>query len=87
VKKRGIKVAGVIFIAEGPGRYFSKCGRYGIFHMFAGTAEHQWELYEIDKNRAPADMIDYATTLGEIARHAREGSFAERSNFKLEGAT
>lgn len=85
VKKRAILVGGVTFTAKGPGRYFSKCGRYGIFHMFADKADHQWELHEVGKDGSIGDLIDYALTMGEIVHHAKQGQFSERSNFKLDG--
>ena len=76
MKRRSIKVAGVLFTADGPGRYYSKCGRWGIFHMMAGTKESQWELHPVTKDGLPeAALIDYAITMGEIKLHAERGYF------------
>ena len=76
MKRRSVKIAGVLFTAEGPGRYHSKCGRWGVFHMLAGRVDAQWELHRMTKDKLPgADVIDYAITLGEIRFHAERGDF------------
>lgn len=38
-------IAGVRFVSDRPGWWFSDCGRYAIFRMLTGTSFEQWELY------------------------------------------
>jgi hypothetical protein len=87
MKRRSIKVAGMLFTAEGPGRYLSKCGRYGIFHMLAGRLDQQWELHEVGKDGSINDLITYALTMGDVVTQVEKNDCSERANFKFEEAT
>ena len=55
MKKRSVRgriryIAGVRFVSDRPGWWFSDCGRYAIFRMLSGTSYEQWELYRRGKN-------------------------------------
>lgn len=75
MKRRGILVAGVRFLSRGAGRYYSACGRWGIFHMNVGRVDHQWELYELSAEKLPANMLDAGLALTDIVIHGTKGDF------------
>ena len=61
------------FTCNHPGEWISSCGKYGVYHMMAGTSQAQWEVYKADEGQEDpldGDMIAYHFTMTEAVVEA-----------------
>lgn len=75
--RRGVRIiAGVRFLREDDGHYYSEDRRFGLLHILRGTPQVSWLLKRLGADGQSDESIYDATWLFEIQQGGERGYFS-----------